>query len=188
MLKVLAKVKRSLETRSVRALRGITKAFKNILIHNGVRKLDKQEFFFGIRDYGVQISKREAEIILDYLDTEEDGFVNLDAFLQAIRGKPNATRQAWIDKAWNKIDKEGNGYVTAYDIRQIFDCSQHPEVISGEMCFDEVFTQFLQSFGDKNQDGTITYAEWNDYYAAVSSSISKCEIFADLIKTCWKLQ
>jgi hypothetical protein len=56
------------------------------------------------------------------------------------------------------------------------------------MCFDEVFTQFLQSFGDKNQDGTITYAEWNDYYAAVSSSISKCEIFVDLIKTCWKLQ
>ena len=149
--------------------------------------MDKQEFFFGIRDYGVQISKREAEILLDYLDTEEDGFVNLDAFLQAIRGKPDATRQAWIDKAWNKIDKEGNGYVTAYDIRQIFDCSHHPKVISGEMCFDEVFTQFLQSFGDKNQDGTITYAEWNDYYAAVSSSISKSEIFVDLIKTCWKL-
>jgi Ca2+-binding EF-hand superfamily protein len=117
MITVLAKVKRSLETRSVRALRGITKAFKNIMIHNGVRKLDKQEFFFGLRDYGVQISKREAELLLDYLDTEEDGFVNLDAFLQAIRGKPNTTRQSWIDKAWNKIDKEGNGFVTAYDIR-----------------------------------------------------------------------
>ena len=75
------KVKASLTTKGVRQLRGLTKAFKNILIHNGVRKLDKQEFYFGLRDYGVQIPKREAEIILDYLDTEEDGFVNLDAFL-----------------------------------------------------------------------------------------------------------
>ena len=147
---VLSKVRSNLNTKNVRALRGLTKSFKNILLHNGVRKLDKQEFYFGMRDYGVGISKRESEIILDYLDTEEDGFVNLDAFLQAIRGKPSATRQSWIDKAWSKIDKEGNGYVTAYDIRQIFDCSQHPRVTSGELCFDEVFTQFLQSFGDKN--------------------------------------
>jgi Ca2+-binding EF-hand superfamily protein len=115
-----------------------------------MHEINKQEFYFGLRDYGVGISKRESEIILDYLDTEEDGFVNLDAFLQAIRGKPSATRQSWIDKTWSKIDKEGNGYVTAYDIRQIFDCSQHPRVTSGELCFDEVFTQFLQSFGDKN--------------------------------------
>lgn len=54
------------------------------------------------------------------------------------------------------------------------------------MCFDEVFTQFLQSFGDKNNDGTITYNEWNDYYAAVSSNIQKDENFIHLMKTCWK--
>ena len=183
----MAKVKHNLQTKSVRSLRGLTKAFKNILVHNGVRKLDKQEFYFGLRDYGVTITKREAEILLDYLDTEEDGFVNLDAFLQAVRGKPSATRQSWIDKAWSKIDKESNGYVTAYDIRQIFDCSYHPRVLSGEMCFDEVFTQFLQSFGDKNGDGTITYNEWNDYYAAVSSSIERDEHFIDLLKSCWRL-
>jgi Ca2+-binding EF-hand superfamily protein len=187
MSTVVNKVKASLGKQSVRALRGLTKAFKNILVHNGVRKLDKQEFYFGLKDYGVGITKREAEVLLDYFDTEEDGFVNLDAFLQAVRGKPNATRQSWIDKAWNKIDKEGNGYVTAYDIRQIFDCSQHPKVLSGEMCFDEVFTQFLQSFGDKNGDGSITYNEWNDYYAAVSASIDRCEHFVDLVKSCWKL-
>lgn len=88
------KAKSNLKAKNVRALRGLTKSFKNILIHNGVRKLDKQEFYFGLRDYGVGISKRESEIILDYLDTEEDGFVNLDAFLQAIRGKPNGVRQS----------------------------------------------------------------------------------------------
>jgi calcyphosin len=45
----------------------------------------------------------------------------------------------------------------------------------------------LQSFGDKNGDGTITYNEWNDYYAAVSSSVDRDEYFIDLLKSCWRL-
>ncbi len=154
--------------------------------YNGSRKLDKQEFYFGLKDYGVTVTKREAEVLLDVLDTDEDGTINFDEFLYQIRGKPNANRQAWIDKAWNKVDKDGNGYVTAFDLRNLFDCSQHPKIISGEMCFDEVFTQFLQSFGDKNKDGTITRAEWNDYYAAVSASIERDEHFNELVKSCWK--
>jgi hypothetical protein len=38
---VLSKVRSNLNTKNVRALRGLTKSFKNILLHNGVRKLDK---------------------------------------------------------------------------------------------------------------------------------------------------
>jgi len=36
---------------------------------------------------------------------------------------------------------------------------------------EEVFVQFLASFGDRNGDGVITQTEWNDYYAAVSANI-----------------
>jgi ABC-type uncharacterized transport system substrate-binding protein len=56
------------------------------------------------------------------------------------------------------------------------------------MCFDEVFIQFLNSFGDKNKNGTITKTEWDDYYAAVSSSIQHDEYFIDLMKACWKFR
>ena len=31
----------------------------------------------------------------------------------------------------------------------------HPKVKSGEKTEDQVFTEFLQSFGDKNKDGMI---------------------------------
>jgi Ca2+-binding EF-hand superfamily protein len=148
--------------------------------------LDKQQFYFGLKDYGVTVTKREAEVLLDTLDTDEDGTINFDEFLYQIRGKPNAARQQWIDKAFAKLDKDGNGYVTSFDIRQLFDCSQHPLIISGEMCFDEVFTQFLQCFGDKNKNGTITKAQWDDYYAAISVEIAKDEFFIELIKACWK--
>jgi Ca2+-binding EF-hand superfamily protein len=53
---------------------------------DGNRKIDKQEFYTGLKEYNVAITKREAEILLEYLDTNEDGFVNFDEFLVAIRG------------------------------------------------------------------------------------------------------
>lgn len=140
-----------------------------------------------MKDYGVNITKREAEVLLDVLDTDEDGTINFDEFLFQIRGKPNDTRQSSIAKTFSKLDKDGNGYITSFDIRQQFNCSQHPKIISGEICFDEVFTEFLQCFGDKNKDGTITKAQWNDYYAAVSSEIQNDQFFVDLIKSQWKL-
>ena len=45
------------------------------------------------------------------------------------------------------------------------------------MTEDEVFTQFLTHFGDKNKDGTITKAEWDDHYAAVSANIDNDDHF-----------
>ncbi len=55
------------------------------------------------------------------------------------------------------------------------------------MTEDEVFTIFLQNFGDKNRDGKITKDEWNDYYAAVSSSIDSDDHFCNLMRTAWRL-
>jgi len=55
------------------------------------------------------------------------------------------------------------------------------------MTEDEVFTIFLQNFGDKNKDGMISRAEWNDYYGAVSSNIDNDEHFVNLMRTAWRL-
>lgn len=60
-------------------------------------------------------------------------------------------------------------------------------VRSGEKCEDEVFTEFLQNFGDRNLDGCITREEWNDYYAAVSASLDNDEHFVGLMKLAWRL-
>jgi Ca2+-binding EF-hand superfamily protein len=99
----------------------------------------------------------------------------------------NARRQAMVDKAFLKFDKDGNGYLEAADMKGVYNCSFHPKVQSGEMTEDQVFLQFLANFGDKNRDGKITRAEFNDYYSAVSSSIDNDDHFVQLMKTAWKL-
>ena len=105
-----------------------------------------------------------------------------------IQGSLNAKRQAMVDKAFLKFDKNGDGCITAADLRGVYNCSMHPKVQSGEMTEDEVFLEFLQSFGDRNRDGKVQRAEWNEYYAAVSSSIDNDEHFVQLMKAAWKLE
>ena len=67
--------------------------------------------------------------------------------------------------------------ITANDLRGVYSCNLHPKVISGDITEDEAFLEFLSSFGDKYNDGTITKAEWDDYYAAVSDCIESDDDF-----------
>lgn len=99
----------------------------------------------------------------------------------------NEGRQAVVDAAFCKFDLDGSGVVTASDLRVVYSCNAHPKVISGEITEDEAYLEFLANFGDKNNDGKITQTEWNDYYAAVSSSIDNDDHFVELMKTAWKL-
>lgn len=73
-------------------MRAIGRAFRTIDSYDGNRKIDKEEFYCGLKDFGVNITKREAEALLDHLDTDDDGYVNYDEFLFGIRGKPNQRR------------------------------------------------------------------------------------------------
>jgi len=121
------------------------------------------------------------------LDTDGDGHINFDEFLVGMRGKLNAQRQAMVDKAFLKFDCNGSGCIEAADLKGVYNASFHPKVISGEMTEDEVFLEFLANFGDRNGDGRIERGEWNDYYAAVSSSIDNDEHFVQLMQSAWKL-
>ena len=183
---VLEKVKASLNARGVRTIRGMGRSFR-IMDDNGDRKIDKQEFYWGLKDLGAEVTMRESQILLEQLDLNRDGVVSYDEFLYGIRGAPNDTRQAIIDQCFDKFDADGNGTITSADLRVVYDCNSHPKVISGEMTPEEVFVQFLASFGDRNGDGVITRTEWNDYYAAVSANIDNDAHFVALMRKAWKL-
>ena len=53
---------------------------------NGNRKLDAQEFFYGLNECGCDLTKEECDALLCALDTDKDGSVNFNEFLVGIRG------------------------------------------------------------------------------------------------------
>ena len=61
-----------------------------------------------------------------------------------------------IDKAFLKMDKDCSGFIEPNDLKGTYDTSQHPKVRSGQMTENEVFGEFLESFGDVNRDFKIS--------------------------------
>jgi Ca2+-binding EF-hand superfamily protein len=94
--------------------------------------------------------------LLNFLDKNNDGNVDMSEFLVGIRGTPNKRRQMIIDKAFLKFDKDCSGYIEPSDLKGVYDCSQHPKVRTGEMTEDQVYGEFLGSFGDTNHDFRVS--------------------------------
>ena len=53
--------------------------------YDGNRKVDAQEFFIGMQEAGIQLTKVEADALMAYFDTDGDGHINYDEFLVGIR-------------------------------------------------------------------------------------------------------
>ena len=58
----------------------------------------------------------------------------------------SSSRKNLIDKAFQKLDKTGDGKITLKDIKGVYNTRRHPEVLSGEKTEDEVLIKFLNTF------------------------------------------
>ena len=175
-----------MNAQGAKTIRSLGRCF-NAMDTDKNRKVDAQEFFVGLNQCGCDLTKEETDCLLSHFDTNADGCVNFDEFLVCIRGCLNANRQECVDAAFCKFDRDGSGCITAADLRGCYACASHPKVVSGEITEDEAFLEFLSNFGDKNNDGRITKQEWNDFYAAVSSSVDHDDHFMALMQTSWNL-
>jgi Ca2+-binding EF-hand superfamily protein len=185
--KVINKVKDIISKRGVDSIRLTGKVFRQFDSYDGKNKLNKEDFIFGLRECGIILQNEDLQIILDFFDKDKDEMINFTEFLIALRGIPNDRRQAIIDKAFLKFDKEGTGLIDVTEIRQVYNCSKHPKVVSAEMSEEQVFSLFLKNFNDRYNIGKIDRKEWNDYYSAVSYSIDNDDHFVIMMKTTWNL-
>lgn len=130
----------------------------------------------------------------------DDGVLDFDELIQAIKGVMNPTRKELVKKAFNKLDGMGNsnGVLEVDDIRQSYNAKNHPDVKSRKKTEEEVLQEFLETFeahrqmtkGDtksKKGDGVVTLNEFMDYYSNISASIDDDEYFKLMITNAWNL-
>lgn len=75
------------------------------------------------------IIEENVPILFEAFDTNRDGTLNYDEFLMAIRGELNDYRRGLVEKAFRKLDKDGNGYIELDDIKDLYNASKHPDVL-----------------------------------------------------------
>lgn len=184
---VLAQLRDQVGRNSGTGVRALGKTFRALDSFDGNRKVDRNEFVAALQQLGLNLSTYEYQLLFNYFDVDHDGSIAFDEFLVGVRGLPNAKRQALIDKAFLKFDRDGNGYIEAVELRSVYNCLLHPKVRSGVWTEEQAFTDLLSHFNDRNRDGRISRAEWNEYYAAVSAGVQQDDHFVQLMKAAWQL-
>lgn len=183
---VIDKIKVTLKARGAHGIRQLGQVFRRI-DNSKDQKLDRTEFQWGLRENGHVLSPSEFERIFKYFDKNNDGKIGYDEFLRGIRGHINERRRAVIQLAYNKLDKTGDQKVTIEDLKGVYDVSFHPKFRNGQMTKDQILADFLQQWDTLQADGTVHFAEFEDYYKDVSASIDDDEYFEAVVRSAWKL-
>ena len=100
------------------------------------KSLDRMEFRKAVRDFQIEIPEDYLDAIFSAFDLNRDGTIDYDEFVRIIRGDLTPPRLALVKKAYIKLDKDGSGVVDIDDIRDVYNASKHPDVISGKKTSD----------------------------------------------------
>ena len=77
-------IKSKILNRSSFGIRGLARIFK-AMDENGNRRLETDDFRWGLMDYGVSVTKEEAGEVVNHFDKNGDGRVDFDEFLTTLR-------------------------------------------------------------------------------------------------------
>jgi len=87
-----------------------------------------------------------ADIIFGAFDINGDGVIDYDEFLRIVRGPLTKPRLAYVIKAFEKLDTDGSGVIELEEIKERYNTSKHPDVISGKKTSDQVLIEFMETF------------------------------------------
>lgn len=189
LLSVMSRIKDTLRKRSGsgnNGIRDIGRLFK-IMDDSGDKKISRSELRYGLRDMGFNLQPSDEQVIFTALDRDNGGTINFDEFLRGLANDMNAKRLALVKLAYQKLDATGDGRVTTEDIKQLYDVSQNPEVISGKITPDQAFAKFMRQWETDKVDGIVTLEEFIDYYRDVSPSIDRDDYFELMMRNAWHL-
>ena len=85
-------------------------------------------------------------MLFGIFDTSRDGAISYDEFLRTVVGEMNPQRQQLVQRAFQKLDRNGNGIVELDDLKNLYNAKHHPDVKLGRKTEDEVLIEFLDTF------------------------------------------
>jgi Ca2+-binding EF-hand superfamily protein len=190
---LLERLRTKLASRGARGIIGLGKQFR-IMDDNNSRSLDIYEFTKAMKDYMLGFNDTEIKNLYGYFDIDRSGSVDYDEFLRVLRGPMNPARKRLVAQAFNKLDKDGNGYIDINDIKGVYSAKTHPDVLSGKKTEEQILLEFLETFETHHNlrnndapDHIVTKEEFEEYYNNISASIDNDQYFELMMNNAWKI-
>lgn len=164
---------------------GLRRVLK-IMDDNGDHKLCPAEFADGLKTYGLNYTVADVQKLFKYLDRDGNGAVTITEFIRGIRPEPSMRRLDLILRAFRLIDTDGSGVCDVAELGELYDATQHPEVVAGRMTVEDCLKQFMEGW-DRNKDGKVTLEEFREYYADIGANIDSDDYFELMIRNAWHI-
>lgn len=100
-----------------------------------------------MRENGHKLNPAEFEKVFKFFDKSNNGKIDYNEFIRAIRGGLNEKRKALVNIVFKKLDKTGDGFVTLEDIQDSYNVEFHPKFKTGEMSKKRDFRRIHVSMG-----------------------------------------
>jgi len=123
---------------------------------NGDGQLSRDELIIGYEKImGSEDAEREVEAIMKAVDSNGSGCIDYTEFVMATISRHNMLSKERLEAAFKMFDKDGNGYLTADELKEIFNPGNQREID------DNVWVELIREV-DTNGDGKLSYKEFKE--------------------------
>ncbi len=127
----IEKFRNKLKARGTRGIMSLRRCFM-IADDDGSKSLSIYELDKVCKDYRIGLTKQETQYLFKFFDINENGSIDYEEFLHGVRGEMNSFRKGLVKKAFEILDRDGSGRVEVDDLRGVYNCKNHPDVLSGK--------------------------------------------------------
>jgi len=153
----------------------------------GDRLLSFNEFAKGLLDQGLVNSVDECRSLFRLFDSDGTGNVHYHDMLLSCCGILSDRRRSIVLSVFRSLDPAGTGSVRLSDLLNTFDARAHPAVRTGQRSVEEVHQEFLAMFDIGPRGRSVSYAEFELFYAAASATIDDDKQFDSVVQDAWQL-
>jgi len=160
--------------------------------HSGQISLD--DFIAIFQTYNFDFSSSDIQNIFQQFDSNQTGAINYDLLIDSLIGQLDERRRLSVQKVYDNFNKNEQGEVLLSEIKQKYNSSRHPDVISGRKRREEEFGEFLDKieiFREYNDNLKMSYSttmnfnEFLKFYSEISMSIKDDNLFDNILFNCW---
>mmetsp|Transcript_90810 Transcript_90810/g.177670 ORF Transcript_90810/g.177670 Transcript_90810/m.177670 type:complete len:511 (+) Transcript_90810:52-1584(+) len=187
---ILVEVRDAIRARGVDSfwnLRDFFAQFEKRMLSTG--KIDREDLKTCLLDWGIQTSFHYLDTIIDMCDVSRVGLIDLNEFLEVLRGPLSDRREGILQDVYQALDTQKERVVSMEEVKKNFSGEAHPLVTIGGMTHADALDHMLKYFEVKGKlPPKLTFEKFRNYYADLSATIDDDYYFEDILRGNWPKQ